>query len=762
VSLGVIPLDDFGHTVLSPDGKYMAFSGIDTWAVDISCRPPKVVLRMPWVGRGWVAFAPKEPVLAIVAGLKHVLLWDLQAEKERWRIAASEPLDQVYFSPDGRWLAARASTKGQIFLWDASTYLPAGVIVRSPGDGPMALAPDGKTIVYGDWGDRKLRVWDIATRRILHEVPFNAATLTYSPDGDYLLAVGAGGNPGTWFLNPKTGAVLRELQGAGMPSPVVFSPDSKRLFTGGEGHCVRAWEIATGKELSAAEAHRGVIYTVAYSPNGKTIGTYSADQDVRLWDATTGKPVRRFCVGDSQSCLSYQLDWETVWQTAMAFTPDGKQVLALAGWPRYRRDPRILLCALEGKELASFREEKYPPACLAVAPDSDTLAAATSSGVRLWSLRSQKELRFLPIAPDLRGGPGWVDQVAFAPNGRVLAARIRSTGEVRLWDWPSGSFQSTLSPDRSLYKDQWVRPDSYRFNNMQFTPDSKVLVASESHRYTTEKDAGLNTDLYFYDMTTGSLIRTQKMKNAARAMALSPSQPLLATADPACNDIHLWNAVTGESLGQLSGHQGGVWSLAFSPDGKQLASGSADTTALVWDMTRFTAKVPATNPTAKELEELWSELDAFDGGRAHKALWALAGAGDKAVHFLAGRVKAARPANTERVPKLLAALDSDKFTVREQASEELAAMGKVIVPLLEKHLATNPSEEVRRSVEKLLARGHSAPIRQGLRAVQVLEAVGTLDAAEVLRKLAAGAELADITMDAKAALSRLQRRTKSP
>ena len=110
---------------------------------------------------------------------------------------------------------------------------------------------------------------------------------------------------------------------------------------------------------------------------------------------------------------------------------------------------------------------------------------------------------------------------------------------------------------------------------------------------------------------------------------------------------------------------------------------------------------------------------------------------------------------------LVADLDSEKFAVREAASQELGKYDAEVEPLLRKALESNPPAEARKRLDALLARPRAVPSPEtlrGLRAIQALEHIGTGEAQLVLKELAQGAPEARLTQDAKASLERLAKR----
>jgi hypothetical protein len=213
---------------------------------------------------------------------------------------------------------------------------------------------------------------------------------------------------------------------------------------------------------------------------------------------------------------------------------------------------------------------------------------------------------------------------------------------------------------------------------------------------------------------------------------------------------------------RYEGHQGGVSSLAFSPDGTLLASDGTDRIITVWDVWgRRTRGLPEGGLAAEQLNALWGDLAVADAPKAHRATQALLSAGGQAVPFLKGRLHPAPALARGRIERLLADLDGDQFAVRERASRELRRLGDAVGPALRKALAGQPSAEQRHRLKELLREVSavgSGERRRELRSVELLEQVGRPGARQVLASLAEGGSDARLTREAKASLERFARR----
>jgi uncharacterized protein with WD repeat len=189
---------------------------------------------------------------------------------------------------------------------------------------------------------------------------------------------------------------------------------------------------------------------------------------------------------------------------------------------------------------------------IAFSPDGRLLAVASSIGVYLYAAADLREVRFLPTDSP-------VSSVAFSPDGRALASGSLDN-TIRLWDAASGALLRTLEGHTF-----WVR-------SVAFSPDGRALASGSA-----------DNTIRLWDAASGALRRTlEGHTDWVRSVAFSPDGRLLASASDD-RTIRLWDAASGRLLRTLEGHTRSVNSVAFLPDGRALASGSADNTIRLWD-----------------------------------------------------------------------------------------------------------------------------------------------------------------------------------
>jgi eukaryotic-like serine/threonine-protein kinase len=302
---------------------------------------------------------------------------------------------------------------------------------------------------------------------------------------------------------------------------VAFSPDGRRLLTGGDDSCARLWEADTGRPLGVLRGHTNRVTAVAFSPDGKTLATVGGDQVVRLWDSAScrelaalgGLPAAGGCVG---------------------FSPNGQWVAA--GSTRLVSGP--------GNPVTRFIDQ-----------------TPFAAEVRIWSVADRIELAILS------GHRAGVQSLAFLPDGRMLATGS-ADGELILWDLPEGTKRKSLS--------NFQVP----LLAVAFSPDGRKLAVGGGNPRRRE------TFLKILDSTTGEqILDLNTHRGPVFALAFSPQGDKLASAG-LDQIIRLWDLPRGAESGSFRGHTAVIWSLSFDETGERLASASWDRTVKVWHTRR--------------------------------------------------------------------------------------------------------------------------------------------------------------------------------
>jgi WD40 repeat protein len=742
---------------LAPGGKVVASAGFDQNPEG----PGKVALWDCATGRrlvqierkGWrpkaVGFAPDGKTLATAADDGSVHIWEAATGKECRRIQAHDPTAHaVVFADGGRVLAS--STGNTVQLWDPAT----GRELRRLEAGDyrdldhLAVSPDGQTLAAvaqysppAGRGEKRVVVWDVATgKRRVHFVPpsegraFVGGAAAFSPDGRVLAASGNDGTITFWDL--ATGKERLRIRGTSDQIwHLAFSPDGKTLAGSVFGKAVCLWDTATGRERpERTEGHRSEIIHVAFTANGKELATASNDGTVRLWEVPAGR--QRVLLGQDSSLAG-----------ALALSPDGKTVAssALDGTVR-------LWDVATGKQLHRLggpgRSLTYR--CLAFSADGKTLVSwADDWQLRVWETLTGKEV--LKCQPHLTGVPD------FPPAGDQMQRDKEREVRFMLYRMapaPDGSKLVVISPEHGHVVDLATGTELLTFpadpvpNALAISRDGRLLALA------TRSGEGVVIEL-----ATGKQVLRIRAMGDRDNLAWAPDGKWLAASGWNDRRVGLWDARTGRSIPPLEG-PAPTRALAFSPNGKALAAGMSDTTALVWDLSAFIPRdTSPEKPSEKTLEGLWSALGSDDAGRAYAAVWALAAVPEQAVALLQKRLRPDDGATVRRARQLIAGLDSSEFAVREAASRELERLGGEVRPALRQALERRPSPETRKRLNDLLAlpagRLRGPEVLRALRAIQALDYVGAPAARQVLASLAGGSPEARVTQEAKAALERL-------
>jgi hypothetical protein len=205
-----------------------------------------------------------------------------------------------------------------------------------------------------------------------------------------------------------------------------------------------------------------------------------------------------------------------------------------------------------------------------------------------------------------------------------------------------------------------------------------------------------------------------------------------------------------------------VDSLALSPAGDHVASASSDTTVLVWDTAGIKAKGPATAPalTPAQVSKLMEQLSSDDARVAYRALWELTNEPAKATAYVRENLQAILDQDDSRLPDLVKNLDSGDADTRAAAAKALEGFGESAEGAMAEALKRGPSAEAKKSLESLMERMYSQPPQpetlRRVRALQMLEMIGTEEAEEILDTIARKSPSAFQSNEAKAAVTRIR------
>lgn len=670
-------------------------------------------------------------------------VWDIAGGKGPRRLRKADKGERVMaVSADGSLVASGSDRGYALRVWEAATGKELCFLQKPKEERLLAaeFSHDGKTLVSGGYGS--IYVWDIATGKELRQLPTQKNlvwALAFSPNGDTFASgcssFGAPVDGSVTLWDASTGKRIRDLCGhMGGIQCLAFSRDGKTLASGGWDHTIRLWNTVTGAELFPCDGHVGAVRCAALSPDGTILASGGVDGLIRLWDPMSGRELR-------------QLAGHRDTVSSIALSSDGKTLISGSVDGTLRR-----WSVATGKELSTLKARGDG---VAFSPDGSRLAwvgpnkalGGTSLSIHLCDAETQTESFQLP------GHHNWIGSLAFSADGDQLASSGGNDGMIRLWHLPTGRLLRTIKRDRG------------EMGSICFSADGRVLAARSE-----------DATVHLWEMDTGREILKvhDHPGESIHTVVFCPGDRVLAIASGGYGvgyRIRFWDTATLKEIRVLNGHEGYIGTLSISADGKLLVSGSGDSCLLAWDL-RVVGKAPALPETALgagELKSLWADLLGEDAARAHRAGWTLAGAPGNAVAFLEEKLRPVCTDTEERAPALLTDLDSEEFNIRDAAAQKLQQLGPPALMELLRGLKRPPSLEFRRRVEQLLARLGPGPVPpmtgellRRIRAIVVLEHIGTADAIAVLKTLAARPRPGVEAREARAALTRLTARAAAP
>ena len=558
------------------------------------CLPPGAVARFEKGGISDVAVSPEENLIAIASRLG-VWLYDAHT-KDFVSLVAVEGtglLSKVVFSPDGTRIAA-GDWDGKTTLWDINTGTALATYTHKDYINSITFSPNGKFIAISS-RDTTATLWDVETGTACFTITHQGSvtSTTFSPDGRFI-ATGSGDATATlWDIDTEeirwTFTHERQEKSVTFDSGhvqtfnrggigyIAFSPDGKYFATAGQrmDYSAALWDVETGKQLWCV-THEKPIDAVAFSPDSTFMAIYYPDDTVSVLRVANGIPgpetihqekwIDRNKVNPR---VNHHKDISGRW---VQFSSDGKYLAGLkkAGNSLTLWDVNTgeKIKELDGV-MASGRNLVFSPQghCFRLGctpdPEYDT--------IELWD--EEKRASFTHSAH--------VDTVAMSPDGMCLATGGRDK-TVKLWHVETQQCFQTLSGHIG------------RIVSLVFSPDGTRLVSGGGDNWEMRKNADGTTSSFsdgdspvdrtakVWEVATGENIATLENSGMVRGVAFSPDGKCLATGTT--KTVTLWCTKTWQPIATLDTVS--FESLAFSPDGSRLVTGGTwpEQRIQIWDV----------------------------------------------------------------------------------------------------------------------------------------------------------------------------------
>jgi len=352
-----------------------------------------------------------------------------------------------------------------------------------------------------------------------------------------------------------------------VPFEVAYSPNGSELAIGGNGG-VQIWNIATGVYKDLPTSATAGVNTLAYSPNGSELavaGNSGSMGVLELWDVGSGTLLKTLSTGQI-----YVIN-------TLSFSPNGK--LIADGGFNASGGMLELWNVSTGKRSALSTSDVQGVFSLAFTPDSKTIADSGSSStgsntIEMWNVLTGK------LTGTLESTESDVYAVAFSPDGKTLAdggiganSSGNSVGMLELWKVATAKLEKSLTSAANSGIDGVV-----------FSPDGKTLADGGSGTSATVQSFGV---LELWNVSTYKLtesLDTTTNGGGVYSLAFSPNGKTIADGGPtaAGGVVETWKVSTGALISKVDGpSSSGVNTVTISSDAKTVASGGTSVTSRI-------------------------------------------------------------------------------------------------------------------------------------------------------------------------------------
>jgi WD40 repeat protein/serine/threonine protein kinase len=607
----------------------------------------------PMRARGWIssaAFSPDGRHVVTASGSMEgenaAQVWEVKTGKRlQSPFRHRHQVHQVCYSPDGKRLVTVSGpldqTSGTAQIWDPAKAEQVGRAMHHGGAiTQVAFSPDGRAILTAS-SDATARVWDAKTGEAISPPLRHKARLNYacfSPDGRRVLTAGKDGAARVWHALTAKPLSPWLRHGAALTS-AAFRADGRQVLTADETGGLRLWDLASAVYDAPLFNHSAILRPRPRGSFTRTVGRRTVRTVEYLGDLVvtaaffrgdgkylfTGSGSRTVDLlpggGRASTTMRAETDHVSVWNvhsgkpafpslkhegpiTPLCVSPDGRRVVtaAPAEGRAFGTGVKVNLCEVRSGKVLAPRDVQSSFQALAFAADGRCLLVTTTGKSVVPSKKGNQrpEVRVVdvltnaavvqPLQPE-----GDVEHAAFSPEGDTLATvTLQQIGQdkkapqfhwvVTVWDLKEkGRARGLPLKQKQPVTSVVLSPGSRRL--VAYTPAAPAASSAVFGNSSFEPGA----TAFLYQVQTGKVIPLTH-SGVINHVAFSEDGRFVATAS-ADRTARVWYAANGKPASPSLDHQGTVNQVAFGPDGL-LVTAASDNTARVWDMSTGGLLVP--------------------------------------------------------------------------------------------------------------------------------------------------------------------------